>query len=106
VIAIQFLLLKPLFKLSEFRAESSIGCQNDIVVTEVVPSGLLRLTMEQMRAQPMPGFDFRANLLLPLADKSNRTDDQCSLYNYLAGMTLEASEAIPFVHDLSVVESR
>jgi hypothetical protein len=105
VIAIQFLLVEPLFKLSEFRAESSIGCQNDIVVAEVVPSGLLRLTMEQMRAKPMPGFDFCANLLLPLADKSNRTDDQCSLYK-LAGMTLETSGAIPFVHDLSVVESR
>lgn len=79
VIVVQLLCLQPLLTSLELRAESAVGCQYDVVHFKFIPTGFLALAVHQKGAESVAGLDFGTNLLVPLPDKSNRTNDQSSL---------------------------
>jgi hypothetical protein len=55
------------------------GCQNDVVVSQVIPAYLFVLSVNQITAQPMRAIDFMLDFALPLTDECDRANNKCSL---------------------------
>ena len=77
--SVLFHLLMKFLKALELCRKSSVGCQNNVVSSEIVPTQLSALSVNHVSAQTVPNFDLCSDLLLPLADERDRTNDQCSL---------------------------